>query len=145
MSRSGYSDDCENIELYRRAVDNAIRGKRGQSFLREMAAALDTMPTKELIAEELVRPDGQACAIGAVALARGIDVVDLDAHDGRIVGEIFGIASSLAAEIAYMNDEWPHNETPAQRWTRMREWVEENLVPPSPEVIAKRLRRFSQL
>ena len=37
MSRSGYSDDCETMGLWRGAVERAIYGKRGQTFLREMA------------------------------------------------------------------------------------------------------------
>jgi hypothetical protein len=137
MSRSGYSDDCENLGLYRHAVDLAIGGKRGQAFLREMAAALDAMPVKELITDEVVRTDGQACAIGAVALARRVDVSGLNVHDASEVATRFGIARSLAAEIAYMNDEWgPHRETPAERWTRMREWVANHLTPPAPFPLA---------
>lgn len=54
MSRSGYVDDCENLELYRATVERSIKGKRGQAFLRELAAAMDAMPEKVLIAEELV-------------------------------------------------------------------------------------------
>ncbi len=37
MSRSGYQDDCEGLNLYRGTVRRAIRGKRGQAFLRELA------------------------------------------------------------------------------------------------------------
>lgn len=43
MSRSGYSDDCDHIELWRAAVDAAVSGKRGQAFLRELLGALDAM------------------------------------------------------------------------------------------------------
>ena len=64
MSRSGYSDDCSGRELnlWRGAVESAIRGKRGQAFLREMLVALDAMPEKRLIAGELVTPTGEVCA-----------------------------------------------------------------------------------
>lgn len=133
MSRSGYSDDCENINLYRGSVERAIRGKRGQAFLREMAVALDAMSVKELIAENVVRPDGQACAMGAVALARRIDVSTIDPYDNDQLAERFGIARSLACEIAYENDGddyyiYRHkNETPAERWIRMRAWVAEQI------------------
>lgn len=132
MSRSGYSDECENLGLYRAAVERAIHGKRGQAFLREMAAALDAMPVKELIAHDIVDPDGQACAIGAVALARRMDVEGLDPYDQGDVAKRFGIARSMAAEIAYENDECGpffglEKETPAARWKRMRKWVEEQL------------------
>lgn len=58
MSRSGYSDDYDgdNWDLirWRGAVTSAIRGKRGQAFLREALAALDAMPEKQLIAGDLV-------------------------------------------------------------------------------------------
>jgi hypothetical protein len=50
MSRSGYSDDCKNEGLWRAAVARAVCGKRGQAFVREMAATLDAMSVKELIA-----------------------------------------------------------------------------------------------
>lgn len=146
MSRSGYTDECDNLELYRNAVDRAIRGKRGQAFLREMAAALDAMPIKELVPNELVRHDGQACALGAVALARGLDTATIDDSDPDEVASRFGIARSLAAEIAYENDDdsgWADDETPAHRWKRMREWVDDHLYPPSPEVIARRMAKLA--
>jgi len=133
MSRSGYSDDCENLGLWRGAVERAIRGKRGQAFLREMANALDAMPEKELISGEIVRQtsassEARVCAIGAVAQARKLDVSKLDIEDGDDVGQAFGIAQALAREIVFENDEAsPCGETPAARWTRMRAWVTKNL------------------
>ena len=54
MSRSGYHDDCEGWDLIRGAVKSAIRGRRGQAFLKEMLAALDALPEKRLITEDLV-------------------------------------------------------------------------------------------
>ena len=136
MSRSGYSDDLDQgaLNIYRANVDRALAGKRGQKFLREMAAALDAMPVKELVAGEIVRDEAHVCAIGAVALARKVDVSALDVYDQELVGKTFGVAKAMAAEIAYENDEcgprpWHGTgpETPAQRWTRMRAWVAENV------------------
>ena len=143
MSRSGYSDDCDDVRfnLYRANVDRAIAGKRGQAFLREMAAALDAMPVKELVAEEIVRDSEHVCAMGAVALARGLDVSAVDPEDPDTVAGKLGITRILACEIAYENDEnaplyapgppgpageWTRltPETPAQRWQRMRKWVD---------------------
>lgn len=132
MSRSGYSDDCENLSLWRQAVDRSIRGKRGQAFLREMAAALDAMPVKELIALDLVREDGSVCAIGSVAVARQIDVAAIDANEPQDVADAFGISRALACEIAYENDDHDWRETPEARWTRMRAWVESQLLPGDP-------------
>lgn len=132
MSRSGYSDDADDgdgqLQLYRGNVDRAIWGKRGQAFLREMAAALDAMPVKELIAGDVVRDDKSVCAIGSVALARGLDVSKLDIHDGGEVGKVFGVARPMACEIAWENDDCgPYQETPAARWQRMRNWVRAHL------------------
>lgn len=115
MSRSGYTDDYDDIgslNLYRANVDRALSGKRGQAFLREMVAALDAMPVKELVADELVRDATHVCAIGAA--------------------KTFGIARAMAAEIAYENDESGRAETPAQRWERMRAWARGQIVGPVP-------------
>lgn len=129
MSRSGYSDDCENIGLWRGAVDRALGGKRGQAFLRELAAAMDAMPVKRLIAGELVTPEGECCAIGTVCQARGLDVSDVEVHDPTEVGDLVGIARAMAAEIEFINDEsGPWEETPEARWTRVRGWVQRQIV-----------------
>ena len=132
MSRSGYSDDCEYLELYRNAVDRAIKGKRGQAFLKEMAAALDAMPVKRLIAAELIAEDGEVCAIGSVCKARGVDVSKIDPFDPDGVADMVGIARALAAEIEYINDDGEElygkiGETPEQRWVRVRLWVDEQV------------------
>ena len=132
MGRSGYTDDCENLGLYRAAVDRATRGKRGQAFLHEMLAALDAMPVKELVAGEVVRDETHVCAIGSVAVARKLDVSKLDATDGDAVGEAFGIARALACEIAFENDDdfaFHRQETDADRWKRMRSWVVAHITP----------------
>ena len=127
MSRSGYSDDCEmNWDLirWRGAVKSAIRGKRGQAFLREMLEALDSMPDK-VLAESVLEQDGDVCAMGAVGVKRGLDMSKVDPFERVEVAQLFGISEALAAEIAYENDEgvWGANETPTARWTRMRKWV----------------------
>ena len=128
MSRSGYEDsaDCSNWSMlrWRGAVASAIRGKRGQAFLREMLTALDAMPEKQLIAAELEK-SGQVCAIGCVGKARGIDMSELDPNDRETVAEVFGISAALAAEIMWTNDEatWHNHEAPESRFERVRAWV----------------------
>lgn len=130
MSRSGYSDDIDSQEeqwaliRWRGAVKSAIRGRRGQNFLREMLDAMDALPEKKLIAHEL-EGSGAVCAIGSVGWARGIDMAQIDPENSGAVAATFGISRALACEIVYENDEgWgSYRETPEQRFARMREWI----------------------
>ena len=140
MSRSGYSDDFGEdypgqMELYRSAVTQAIKGKRGQAFLKEMLVALDALPHKRLIAHELIQ-DGEVCAIGAVGLLRGLDMTKLDVECPLQIGEAFGIAPAMVSEIEFENDEdFSHRETTdEQRWANVRKWVVEHLAAPTSEV-----------
>ena len=136
MSRSGYSDSLNEWDLirWRGAVTSAIRGQRGQAFLREMRDALDSLHEKRLVESELVAPSGDCCAMGAVCLARGLDVDGVDPYDRDRVGEVLGIAGAMAAEIAFMNDEAVYRrETPEERWKRMRAWVEKQIEPEEDE------------
>lgn len=136
MSRSGYTDDydCDDwsLNLWRGAVVRGIRGKRGQAFLKEMAAAMDAMPEKRLIANDLEEA-GEVCAIGSVGKARGVDMSELDPEDRYAVADVFNISPAMAAEVVFMNDEasavWDRAETPEERFARMRAWIEANLRP----------------
>lgn len=127
MSRSGYSEDCDDdlaAGRWRGRVASAMRGKRGQAFLREMLAALDAMPEKRLVAEVLEGVDGAVCAIGSVGKARGIDMSDIDPEDYGKVAATFGIAEPMAQEIVYMNDEyWDWKITPESRFEKVRAWI----------------------
>jgi hypothetical protein len=133
MSRSGYTEDYEYWALirYRGAVASALRGFRGQCFLQELRAALDTLPDQRLIAGDLQDEYDASlvCAIGAVGKRRGIDMSAIDPHYPSQVAEAFGIAESMAREIAYENDEclFPRSETPEERFSRMRDWVGKQL------------------
>ena len=124
MSRSGYSYDLDSWALirWRGAVASAVRGKRGQSLLTEMLAALDAMPEKKLITEELIQ-DGDVCALGALGLARGLDMAKVDPEQYDQVAALFGVAEPLVREIESINDDSYHGETPNGRWTRVRKWV----------------------
>lgn len=132
MSRSGYMDDCEQWDLirYRGAVKSAMRGARGQAFLRDLLAALDALPEKKLIEGELETSEG-VCALGALARARNMDVTGVDPEACDVVANRFGIAESLAREVVYENDEgvgyWA-KETPEARYARVRKWVESSLI-----------------
>ncbi|WP_323142770.1 hypothetical protein [Massilia phyllosphaerae] len=154
MSRSGYCEDYGDddplaLGRYRAQVMSAIRGKRGQALLRELLAALDAMPDKQLVAGEL-EADGHFCALGVVGQARGLDLASIDTYDVEALGPKFNIAEQLAREIMWVNDEhvsdhrwewveicgpmrrWesheqqvqvPKEQAGAQRWQAVRDWV----------------------
>ena len=132
MSRSGYSDDYDGSELclYRGAVASAINGRRGQKLLRELLSAMDAMPEKRLIADDLVR-DGEYCALGVVGKARDIDMSGLDPHDPETLANVFNIAPALVREIEYENDEAWYASTPEERWVQVRKWAESNVAKES--------------
>lgn len=132
MSRSGYSEDCDNdwqLIMHRGRVASAIRGGRGQTFMRELVEALDAMPVKRLIDGELqiVYPGGgEVCALGALGIKRGVELEGLDPEDAETIATRFNIADALAREVVYENDEGaPYfaSETSEERWTRMRAWA----------------------
>ena len=133
MDRHGYSDEYEQpgYGMYRGRVASAMRGKRGQRLLRELLAALDAMPDKRLIKDEFVL-HGQACALGVVALSRGIpDPEKIDSEDHEYLAELFDVATCMVQEIQYLNDErvWSRDPIDAlvERFERVREWVSENI------------------
>jgi hypothetical protein len=140
MSRHGFGDDGPESQeeqwayiCYRGAVTSAIRGKKGQTFLKEMLAALDAMPVKELIAEELVQ-EGSFCALGVVGHKRGLDLEDIDPEDIESCAGAFGINEKLCREIVYVNDKgvwW--NATPRRRYEEVRGWLLENIKDPYSE------------
>lgn len=134
MSRSGYSDDIDDnwaLIKWRGRVTSAMRGRRGQKFLKELLTALDAMPEKRLVASEFEK-DGEVCALGAIGKARGIDMSNLDPDDDgstEILASQFNIADPMAKEIVYMNDDGFYSATPEIRWTRMREWIASHITP----------------
>lgn len=139
MSRSGYSDDCDDnwaLICWRGAVKSALRGRRGQAFLRELIDALDALPQPRLISHDLVvAPEyevigaAEYCALGAVGRQRRLALTEVDPYDRETVAGTFGIADAMAAEIMHENDEgggyW--NDTPEKRWARVRAWAVANL------------------
>ncbi len=131
MGRSGYSEDCDGWELimWRGAVASAIRGRRGQSFLRTLIQALDALPDKRLIADDLVN-DGEVCAIGSVGVLHGLDMSKLDPENHEQLADTFDIAPALVQEIEFVNDDdygWP-KPSPEKRFEYVRKWAEKNLI-----------------
>lgn len=130
MSRAGYTEDGTEWDLirWRGAVLSALRGKRGQAFLVELRDVLDAMPEKKLISGAL-EADGQHCALGTVAQARGIDMSewspfeeDWDDDSWEQLAGKLGISDAMTREIMFMNDEYGRSDE--ARWKSMRGWVE---------------------
>lgn len=151
------NEDQWALICWRGAVKSSIRGKRGQAALKDLAAAMDAMPEKRLAAESLVTEDGEFCTLGVLGQARGIDMNAIDPDDWDAVAVKFNLAPAMVREIVYENDEvldkydWadveiygpirpyesrrrlvrvdiPGETLSAQRWYRMRQWVESNLI-----------------
>jgi hypothetical protein len=153
MSRAGYSDDLDNgrLNVWRGAVKSAIRGKRGQAFLQELAASMDAMPDKRLISN-VGAADGCMCTLAVVAQARGLDMDKLNClmedDETEAIAKMLGIADAMGREIMFENDEgrgdsyflaggWNSPPPPAKvieekRWIAMRQWVAENLTESKP-------------
>lgn len=134
MSRSGYSDDNNDTWAHirwRGAVNSALRGAKGQAFLKELDAALDALPEKKLVASDL-EIDGCFCALGAVGKARGLDLSVIDTYDHEALSKTFGIAPAMAQEIMWINDElagwgFTDGDDDSRRWKEVKKWVKENL------------------
>lgn len=118
MSRSNYTCDNENnwgFICYRGAVASAINGKRGQTLLQDLAKALDAMPVKQLIADEL-EVAGEFCTLGVLGRARCLDMAEIDPTESSVIAKTFDIAEAMAREIVYENDdvietyEWVRHE-----------------------------------
>lgn len=127
MSRHGYSDDQDDplaIGRWQGAVKSALRGERGQAALRELLQALDAMPDKRLYPGSFATADGEFCALGVLGAHRGIETADLgdeDDCDPDHVGQRFNIASAMAAEVMYLNDEYLVDTT---------KWIEVEICGP---------------
>lgn len=142
MSRSGYTDDMDDdlaMGRWRAQVASAIRGKRGQHMLADLLQALDSMPEKALIIGDLKTEQGEVCALGALGVARGMDLARIDPEDPEQVAAAFDIAHQLAAEIAYVNDEYFEDQwddsvkryvplSPEKRWAGVRKWVAAQII-----------------
>lgn len=70
-------------------------------------------------------------AVNAMAAQKewqGLMDEEIDPEDSEQVATLFDIAPALAKEVVFENDEatW-YDETPEQRWVRMRAWVEQSI------------------
>jgi hypothetical protein len=100
---------------------------------------MDAMPVKRLVTEEL-QAEGEFCTLGVVGHARSLDMSVIDPDDSEAVASKFGLAEAMVKEIVWENDEHPgvygaegwRRETPEERWTRMRKWVENQIKQVTP-------------
>lgn len=149
MSRfsDDYDEDFANqAALYNANTERCLKGKRGQAFLKEMEAALLTLPQKKLI-NGAVCQEGQVCAIGALALKRKRDAGDSiaaalywlekEAPDewqesdatADYAEEHLDVLRRLAFRMAWVNDlKEPEEETPEQRYERVLKWVRSKIA-----------------
>lgn len=141
--------DYGRYMLWEQAVKNALSGRRGQTALAALEAALLALPEPRLI-EGYIAKDGEVCAIGALVLAKrcaaGEDrdavLAELerrsDPEEGYVadqtatVGSKYGgMAYSMAWRIAELNDEDCRNATPERRYEYVLDWVRKaQLHPP---------------
>ena len=131
MSLSLHSPHYNKSPGYRYAVDRAIKGKNGQQFFLDLVAALEAMPTKELISGDLIDADGRYCALGAVCASRGFEVSFLLAASSVELSDLLEIAEDLVKEILWQNDEGGdviHQDSPVERWQLMYDWAKSLIV-----------------
>jgi hypothetical protein len=132
MSRISYSEDEDypgQFELWQANCMRSIHGNKGKEELRILREALLALPQKRLTYGALVEPDGEVCAIGAYARHKGIDLSQFDPEDASDeAGVAAGMPAMAAWKIVEMNDfEFAHL-TPERRYSKMLEWVEQQLV-----------------
>ena len=149
MSRSGYdegSGDPLELGRWRAQVESAIRDKHGQRFFLDLIAALNALPKKKLINNELEQKNAYS-TLDTLDKHHGMDLTKLDIRDWEEgdwdkLGGAFNIASQLAQETMHVNDDcddyYRRTVTDEERWRRVREWAvrqlkSETLLPPETE------------
>jgi hypothetical protein len=139
MSRLYYEDDFDyRLEgLQQGWLKSAVRGQRGQQFLRDLVAALDALPTPELSCGALEDAEtGCCCAFGAVRRFRGPENVNLWFHPEEEditpddLANPFGVPQTLAWAVVQVNEEMNESNTEQgrrRRWAEVRAWAVSHL------------------
>ena len=91
--------------------------------------ALDALPDKALIAEELEQ-DGYVCAIGSVGKMNGMDLSKLDPENHEQLADAFDISPAMVKEIEFINDDELVEITPVS--IRMRKRILAANMRPKP-------------
>lgn len=94
-------DFPNQYRLYEQALENALRGKKGQRFLREVETALLALPQHRLASHHLVEGE-DVCLLGAWERWRLIAECNSDelalAELRRRVNEAMGLPAGVSAE-----------------------------------------------
>jgi hypothetical protein len=140
-----YDDDLDYFQegLIAGALRSAIRGKRGQQFLRDLVQALDALPSPELAAGALEdEKTGCCCAFGAVRRFRGADAVPLWFHPMEEdmtpdnLAEPFNVSKTLAWAVVQANEDGMIGNDESKRrlrWKQVRDWAVRRLIPTTTE------------
>ena len=105
--RISYSDEEDypgQHDLWQGNCMRSIKGKKGQAALRELEQALLALPDKRLIANELETPDGDVCAIGALAKHRCFTPKADPEYEMEMVGVELGMPELVAWKVVALND-----------------------------------------
>lgn len=109
MSRSGYSDEPEHLELYRANVRRSFESRKGQARLRELIDDLEAMPVKELHAD-VFAADGRFCALGVWASKRlpreSVDAFEGDDYDTWRLLDRYGWPKLVVFDVVFENDDY---------------------------------------
>jgi len=132
--RLNYSEE-ENypgqFELWQANCERSLKGRKGQTALRELETALLALSSKRLIAQELQNAEGDVCAIGALAKYRGREEKDFIAdpeYEMQEVGVELGMPRLVAWKVVEVNDlEYAHL-SPEARYMRVTEWIQRQLA-----------------
>lgn len=122
----------ESIYAGSTKISRAIGSDRGQLFLQELLTAMDALERPRLVGMVLeCNPDPvdgycDVCALGSVGRLRGIDMLS-DERLSTDLQEMFGISLGMLFAVTDTNDSYPLEETPEQRFTRVRSWVESEI------------------
>jgi hypothetical protein len=131
MSRISYSEDEDypgQFSLYQANCNRSIRGKMGQEELKELRAALLSLPDERLIHGSLQDEEGGVCAIGAYAKHKGLDLSKFDPEEATDeVGMAAGMPSLVAWKVVEVNDMELCGMTPEKRYTAMLSWVQSQI------------------
>ena len=117
------------MRQWRLAVARAIQRKSGQAFLKEMKAALEALPEKKLLMENLQDEyeDGAVSALGAIGRLRNLKMSNIDPEDYEQIAALFKVPHSLVCEVMYMNyDHW-WRLSPKARYKKVIGWLESQI------------------